>query len=212
MRPLLDGLLTGTLLQLAVGPVFFFVFEITLNSGFLNGFSAVVGVTLADYLYITLSLLGVGQFLQKEKVRKVFGMLSALILIAIGGGFLLSGIRATVSPALNGGFSWNPWNSLTGAFLMTLASPLTLLFWTTVFSAKAIEKNYRQKELIGFGFGAGLSTLLFLSTAMGLLSLIGTRIPSLAVQILNSLVGLAILVYGIVRGVHSLKETANRKT
>ena len=54
MKQIISGLLTGLFLQLAVGPVFFYIFSITIDSNYRNGLFAVLAVTLADYIYITL--------------------------------------------------------------------------------------------------------------------------------------------------------------
>jgi threonine/homoserine/homoserine lactone efflux protein len=58
MKIFFDGLSTGFFLQLALGPVFFLILNITLSSNLLNGIFAALGVTLVDFGYISLSLLG----------------------------------------------------------------------------------------------------------------------------------------------------------
>lgn len=76
MKVFKNGLLTGLLLQLAIGPVFFLIVNITLQRTVLDGFVAVLAVTIVDYLYITLALIGVGKLLQKKKFKK-YSALSA---------------------------------------------------------------------------------------------------------------------------------------
>jgi len=95
--------------------------------------------------------------------------------------------------------AWTPVNSFTSCFILTASSPLTIVFWSSVFSAKAIEKNYKKKELVIFGIGTGLSTFFFLSAAMLILSVLKSGIPNLMVQVLNCIVGLVLIYYGITR-------------
>src|SRR5574344_2164373 len=81
MKPLLKGLLTGLFLQLAIGPVFFFILGITINNSFINVLSAITAVTLVDYIYIALSLLGLSKVIEKEKIKVVVGVVSSFVLI-----------------------------------------------------------------------------------------------------------------------------------
>ena len=50
-----QGLLTGLLLQLSIGPIFFYILGIVLDSHYLNGFYAILGAALADFIFIFLS-------------------------------------------------------------------------------------------------------------------------------------------------------------
>ena len=75
MKPLLKGLFTGLFLQLAIGPVFFFILGITINSNFINVLSAITAVTLVDYIYIALSLLGLSKIIEKEKIKVIVGII-----------------------------------------------------------------------------------------------------------------------------------------
>jgi len=81
MKPLVNGLLTGLFLQLAIGPVFFYILGITVDSSFSNSLAAILAVTIVDYIYITLSIIGLGKLLEKEKVKKVFGIIGSIVLI-----------------------------------------------------------------------------------------------------------------------------------
>lgn len=62
-----NGLITGLLLQLAVGPVFFFIINLTIQKTVIDGLAAVMAVTIVDYFYITLSIIGVGTMLEKRR-------------------------------------------------------------------------------------------------------------------------------------------------
>lgn len=206
MKPLLEGMLTGLFLQLALGPVFFYILGITIDSNYLNTLSAVLAVTLADYIYIVLSLLGIGRMLQKDRIKIIFAMFSAVVLVVFGMMLLYKGIifidgAEKISPNI-----WTPLNSFVSCFVLTLSSPLTIVFWSSIFSAKAMEKNYQEKELIIFGAGTGASTFIFLSVTMLCLSFIKTGIPAPVVQILNCTVGLVLICYGVARSLKTVKS------
>ena len=84
-------------------------------------------------------------------------------------------------------------------FLLTISSPLTIVFWTSLFAAKAIERGYVQNQLIFFGLAAGLATLVFLGASVTLLSFIRASIPLVLLKICNIGVGSLLMIYGIMR-------------
>lgn len=206
MTPLLNGMLTGLFLQLALGPVFFYIFGITVDSNYINGLSGILAVTIVDYMYIVLSLIGIGKLLQKDKIKKIFGIVSSVILMLFGLMILYKGLVFINDAGHAGSVAWTPVNSFASCFILTVSSPLTIVFWTSVFSAKAIEKNYKKKQLIIFGIGTGLSTFLFLSLSMMILSLLKSTIPNLIVQILNCIVGFVLIYYGITRTIKTIRN------
>lgn len=207
MKPLLDGILTGLFLQLAVGPVFFYILGITIDSNYINGLYAVAAVTLADYMFIVLSLIGVGKLLQTDHRKKMFGLISAIVLLLFGLMFLYKGLmfKSHMGGAVTA-MSWTPFKSFTSCFILTISSPLTIVFWGSIFSAKAIEKQYVKKQLVIFGAGAGAATFFFLSFTMMVLSSFKSSIPGEMVQLLNAAVGVLLIGYGIKRGLEILSK------
>ncbi len=206
MTPLFNGMLTGLFLQLALGPVFFYIFGITVDSSYINSLSAILAVTIVDYIYIVLSLIGIGKLLQNDRIKKIFGIISSTILFLFGLMMLYKGLAFVNDAGHVGSVAWTPVSSFTSCFVLTASSPLTIVFWSSVFSAKAIEKNYKKKELVIFGIGTGLSTFLFLSLSMMILSLFKSSIPDLIVQILNCSVGFVLICYGITRTIKTLRN------
>jgi threonine/homoserine/homoserine lactone efflux protein len=211
MTPLLNGMLTGLFLQLALGPVFFYILGITMAGSYMNSLSGILAVTLADYIYIVLSLIGIGKLLQEDKIKKIFGIISSIILILFGLMMLYNGLVFINDPGQAGSIEWTPARSFTSCFVLTMSSPLTIVFWSSVFSAKALEKNYEKKQLVIFGIGTGLSTFLFLSFSMMILSLLKSNIPGLMAQVLNCIVGFVLIYYGITRTISLLLKFPNKK-
>ncbi len=200
MQIIRNGLLTGLVLQLAVGPVFFFIVNLPLQKSFFDGLIAVLAVTLVDYLYITFALLGVGKMLEKKKLKKILGFFSSLVLILFGG-IMIKGLSA-VAIFDNGGTvpaASNLLKSFSAAFFLTLSNPMTIVFFTGLFVAKAVEYNYEKRELFTFGLATGAATFIFLGGAVMLVAFVGNRIPFIVVQLLNGLVGILLIGYGIVR-------------
>ena len=146
MKIFINGLTTGLFLQLAIGPVFFFIVNLALQKTLLDGLVAVLAVVLVDYFYIGLAVLGIGKLLEQEKIKKVFGIISSLILIIFGllifKNIVDNGMTNTVNID-----SANLFSSFTSVFLLTISNPMTIVFFTGLFTAKAIEYNYKKREL-----------------------------------------------------------------
>lgn len=198
MKVLLDGMKTGLFLQLAIGPLFFFILGITLDSGIASGISGIAAVTIVDFIYIILSILGVGVIIERSKNKNIFNIISNGVLIIFGIFFLIKAIRGYIDEQ-SMSVSFTPVKSFITCFILTISSPMTIIFWTSIFTTKGIENNYSKNSLAFFGLGAGIMTFIFLTTSIFLLSRIGTFIPGFIIQLLNFTVGAVVIIYGIKR-------------
>ncbi|MBN1499802.1 MAG: LysE family transporter [Spirochaetes bacterium] len=193
-----QGLTTGLFLQLAIGPVFFYIADLTLQRSAYDGFAAVAAVTIVDYFYITLSITGIGEFLNRKKTKKVFGIISSAVLMIFGiliiKSSILNGLQSKVTIETSGVIS-----SFISVLILTLSSPLTIVFFTGIFAAKAVENNYTKKELFIFGFSTGSATFTFMGSSVIFFSLLRKNVPAVIMHALNLSVGTVLIVYGIIR-------------
>ena len=90
-------------------------------------------------------------------------------------------------------------SSFIQAFMLTLSSPLTIVFWTSIFASKMDEYNLNKKEIIIFGLACGLATLLLLGVSVVIFSWIKIIVSNRVMQFLNFIVGALLLFYGIIR-------------
>jgi threonine/homoserine/homoserine lactone efflux protein len=204
--------MTGLFLQLAVGPVFFYIFKITLSSNYLNALFAIIAVTLVDYLYIALSILGLGRILENAKAKKITGIIGSAALIAFGASILLNAFASKTSPAGTYTAGITALGSFVNCFILTVSSPLTIVFWSSIFTTKALENGYSRKQVMVFGLGAGASTFIFLTAAMFILSLVKAGIPDTVVSWLNVIVGALLVGYGAKRTAHVLLPHAESRS
>jgi len=196
---MLNGFFTGLILQIAIGPVFFFILNIALQKTVMDGWVAVIAVTIVDYIFIALAVLGVGKLLEKPKIKLALGIVSSLVLVLFGIVMIVS-IQPNSDIHISKDMIDSDYlSSFISAFLLTISSPLTIVFWTSLFATKAIEMGYARDQLIFFGLAAGLATLIFLGSSVTLLSIISTSIPFVLLRILNTAVGVLLILYGVVR-------------
>lgn len=200
-----NGLATGLFLQLAVGPVFFYITNLTLQRSIYEGLVAVLAVAIVDYFYITLSIVGIGKLLEKKKTKNVFGIISSIVLIIFGAiiikGILDNGVSNTVDIEFTSLLS-----SFLSVFILTISSPMTIIFFTGIFTAKSVEYNYTKRDLYIFGFSVGSATFTFLGLSVIIFSLLKESVPITIIQFLNFLVGAVLIGYGIVRIIKILKQ------
>jgi len=205
MKVFKNGLATGMVLQLAVGPVFFFIVNLALQKTFFDGLAGAFAVTLADYVYITLAIVGIGKLLEHKKVKKVFGIVSSVVLMIFG----IVMIKGIVTSHINTNTTIHSATILTSflsVFFLTISSPLTIVMWTSLFAAKTIEYNYTKKELFIFGFSTGLATFIFMSGAVIVFSFIRGSVPVQLIQLLNLIVGCLLIGYGGTRLFDNIKK------
>lgn len=197
MKILINGFLTGLFLQLAIGPIFFFVLSLAVESDLVVALAGVMGVVLADYIYIGLSIFGIAKMIDHPKVKKTFGIISAVVIIAFGVYLLWNALQGA------GGAAISSESTISGAFatcfFLTISSPLTIFFWSSVFAVKAIEKNYGKKDITIFGVGAGLSTLIFMGAMVTVISTLNASLPEDLIAILNTAVAVVMIGYGLIR-------------
>jgi threonine/homoserine/homoserine lactone efflux protein len=198
MNILLKGFRFGLLLQIAVGPICFFIFQTASVSGFYTAMTGVLGVSFIDGLYILAALLGIGTLLNKNSRAKTFiRLFGGLVLLVFGISTVAGVFGLSFLPGLNFKGTDNVNNIFLKTLLLTLSNPLTILFWAGVFSTKLSEGDKNRKTMYVFGLGALLSTLVFLSAVAFTGSLLNSYLNTAAVSFLNTLVGLFLILFGI---------------
>lgn len=187
------------ILQLAIGPIFIYIINTAMQYGFAGGIAATAGATAADYLFIALAVVGAGKILERKKIKSTFTVISSLVLIAFGVMMIVKGICFEQYSSGAGMPEGTAVRSIISTFVLTMSSPLSIVFWTGVFTAKTIEYSLEKKELVIFGFAAGLATFVFIGICVLVLSFVQMMIPLAAIRILNILVGAALIGYGFQR-------------
>jgi threonine/homoserine/homoserine lactone efflux protein len=194
---LLKGLKFGMILQFAIGPVCIYTFSIGSNEGFFSAENAVFAVVLVDFIFVLLAILGISSFIKNEKVQNYFKILGALIVGFFGLNIILGAFGINIMPNINLFGVKNVGSTFVDGFLLTASNPLTILFWTGVFSTKISQGKMKSADVYFFGIGAVNATLLFLSTIAIIGSIAKTFIPAFAIKGLNVLVGLILVFFAI---------------
>ena len=195
MKKYFEGLRFGLLLQFAVGPMCLMVFNTAQNAGFLVVLSLVIAIALVDAFYILLASLGASKLLGNERVEKIVKILGAIVLMIFGLNIILNVFNINIIPGLN--LKPNSSSAFIQGIILTLSNPITIVFWGSVLTTKIIEEKFNKKELTIFSVGLVSATLMFLTTIAVLGMILSNFIPDIISKILNVLVGLVIMGFGI---------------
>lgn len=191
------GFKFGMLLQLAVGPMCLLVFNTSASRGLLAGLSLVVAITLIDLLYIYLSVIGVGVILDKENIKNIIKLFGSVVLVLFGVNMIVGAFNINLLPSIQLFSNVDRKSIFVQGLLLTASNPLTIIFWSGVFSTQGIENHYTKKQLSWFGLGCVLSTLSFLTFIAILGNVICGFLSEIFMQALNICVGVVIIFFGI---------------
>jgi threonine/homoserine/homoserine lactone efflux protein len=194
---ILKGFRFGMLLQLAVGPMCLMVFNTSATYGFIYSISLIVAIALIDALYIGLSCIGTASIIDKTEIKTFIKIGGCIVLILFGLNTISGVFKISFLPNIGLFSEVTSQNLFVQGLLLTASNPLTILFWSGMFSAQMIENHWSQKQLLFFAVGCVLSTLFFLSCVALLGSFLNDFLPLLFVQILNILVGVFLIYFGI---------------
>ncbi len=194
---ILKGIKFGMLLQLAVGPMCVMVFQTSATYGLLISLSLVLAIAIVDAIYIALSGLGTAAILNNNKVKFAIKIFGCIVLVLFGANTIAGAFHLSLLPSITLFSNISGRSIFAQGLLLTASNPLTIIFWSGVFSTQIIEHNYNNRQLFFFGFGCVLSTLCFLS----LIAILGTVISGFLsqniIEFLNICVGIILIYFGI---------------
>ena len=193
----LRGFRFGMLLQFAIGPLSLMVFNISSAYGVLMGLWLVLAIALVDGLFILLAGLGVATIINKDKVKFLVSVIGCIVMVLFGLETIAGTWNYSVLPAISVFSDVNGYSIFVQGIILTASSPLTIIFWGGVFTAQIVEKKLTRFQLVPFGVGCVLSTLVFQAFVAILGNIASGFLPPPVIQILNIAVGIVLIYFGI---------------
>lgn len=197
MKYILQGFRFGLLLQIAIGPISLYIFSLAGTVPVLQTFPAILGVTLADTLFIFLAIAGVSKLLDVPGVQQALHLVGSFVIILFGMQISLEAFGLSLIPSFSLLSVDSVQDSFLKGFLMTAANPLTLVFWGGVMSAKLSTLSYSKEETSLFGIGAALSTGICLTIVAVIGAVSRYYISEAFLTVVNAGVGGILMVMGI---------------
>lgn len=194
---ILKGFRFGLLLQFAVGPMCLFVFHTATTYGFINGLSLVFAIALIDAFYIGLSCVGVAAIINRKQVKAGVKLAGCLVLVLFGVNTIMGVFGRNLLPDIQLFSQVSSSSLFIKGMLLTASNPLTIIFWSGMFSTQMIENNWNKGQLTFFAAGCVIATIVFLSGVAFLGSVVRGFLPPIVIQLLNIAVGFVLIFFGL---------------
>ncbi|KKQ48781.1 MAG: Translocator protein, LysE family [candidate division TM6 bacterium GW2011_GWF2_38_10] len=181
----------------AVGPIFVLTFNNAVWYGFSRGFATALGASLGDGLLFFLGLLGVLRLLgEYQSTLLVLDLLGGILLIALA----LRSFKGR-QKYIEGGdlMQLDPISLLTKSFFLTIANPLTVLFFMFI-GVRILPSGIHMvpfRQLVFGSFFAFLGSLSILSSVSLIASHLGNAINQRTLKIVSYVTGTIFLLIGI---------------
>lgn len=196
-KTLLNGINFGVILQLAIGPLCLMTFNTSMSNGFWPGMVVVAAIAVVDILYMLLAGAGVARLMKSEQVQKRIRLFGCIVLVLFGLNILLNAVSVSLLPDISIFPSGMGENLFLKYVFLSASNPLTIVFFSGVFSTQVIENQYTSKELFVFGVGIMISTLVFLTGVSAMGTVLSGFIPDNAIKVLNAAVGIFLIYFGL---------------
>jgi threonine/homoserine/homoserine lactone efflux protein len=195
---IIKGFRFGMLLQIAIGPVFMYIFRTATDSGIMAAESGVIAATIVDAIFVLMAIYGVGAIIEKDKIKKVLKYIGIIVLVYYGMGLILGANGIDIMLRIGGIDEKSQiGNAFITTIILTSSSPLSIMFWTGIFSTKISCEGYNKREMILYGAGAVLATLVFLGLSAIVFGTIHTKISDGIKEVLNMVVGAVLVGFAI---------------
>ncbi len=195
----LKGLIIGFSIAIAVGPIALLCIQRTISYGFRSGISIGLGAALADGLYGLIAgvgLIGISDFLIEYEI--IVSLLGSLFLLYLG----ISTVRSvsvaetTSIYSLSNISKGSILHSLISSFFLTLSNPMTILFFTAIFTSTSIGLMSKSLDYnVAFSLVSGIligSTIWWIILS-GVISAIRTKLSQKAIKLFNQISGILLL-------------------
>lgn len=197
MDSILNGAVSGIILALLIGPVFFTILQTSVERGFRSGFFVAVGVSLSDAFYITLCYLGVYQLFDQGNFREYLAYFGGIVLLAMGVYYLVVKSRKLIHYDPQKLRERSPYGLMTKGFIINGLSPMVLIFWLGTVGVATTK----------FGYATPSTAIPYFSTIVGTVFVTDVIKAKLAdrlrailtprfIRSLNLVLGLALLIFG----------------
>lgn len=200
MDLILKGIVTGFILSIMIGPVFFVLLETSITKGIKAAIALDLGVLLNDIVYVLIAFVFYNQVADLTKgddasaLKLIGGVLFAIYGVA---NFFKKVKETKVNPADIVGTAKGYFLLGLKGFLLNLANPMVIFYWFSVLTLGA-ENGGSNTSLLGF---VGIILVTFFS--IDLLKIVGAKklrplvTRSLLVG-LNRLIGVVFVGFGVV--------------
>jgi putative LysE/RhtB family amino acid efflux pump len=196
MTALLAGFGAGFMVSMQLGPLSLFLIRSTLRGTVAIGLAIGAGIAIVDALYAAAGAAGAAPALSIDSVRTVFGLVGAVVLVALGARTLWSAFRVRLGAETEAEVA-SPRRAFATSLAATASNPLTIASWAAVFAAAStagIASN--TDSAVAFVGGVGLGSMAWVTLLALGVSAARARVGPRLLRTLDAAAGSAIVAFG----------------
>ena len=193
---LLAGFGAGFMVSMQLGPLSLFLIRSTLRGTLAIGLSIGAGIAIVDALYAAAGAAGAAPVLSIDSVRTVFGVVGAIVLIALGARTLWSAFRVRLGGETDSEVA-SPGRAFATSLAATASNPLTIASWAAVFAAASTAGIASSADsAVAFVAGVGLGSMAWVTILALGVAAARARVGPRVLKTLDAVAGTAIVGFG----------------
>lgn len=197
MEIIIKGIISGIVLALLVGPVFFTILQTSIERGFWSGVLVAMGVALSDTMYIILSYLGLSHIFDSQSAQMYLGYIGGSILLGFGIYYLLIKSRRMMNYNLEHIEARSPFRLMAKGFIINGLSPMVLIFWIGTVGIATSELGYTSTAKAFMFFGAIVLTVFITDICKAKLAdKLRAILTQRLIHLLNIVLGCVLTIFG----------------
>jgi putative LysE/RhtB family amino acid efflux pump len=203
---LVAGFGAGFMVSMQLGPLSLFLIRSTLRGTVAIGLAIGAGIAIVDALYAAAGAAGAAPALSIDSVRTVFGLVGAVVLVALGARTLWSAFRVRLGAETEAEVA-SPRRAFATSLAATASNPLTIASWAAVFAAAStagIASN--TDSAVAFVGGVGLGSMAWVTLLALGVSAARARVGPRLLRTLDAAAGSAIVAFGGLLAWRTLRE------
>jgi putative LysE/RhtB family amino acid efflux pump len=203
---LLVGFGAGFMVSMQLGPLSLFLIRSTLRGTLAIGLAIGAGIAIVDALYAAAGAAGAAPVLAIDSVRTVFGIVGAVVLVALGVRTLWSAFRVRLGGEADAEVA-SPRHAFATSLAATASNPLTIASWAAVFAAASTAGIASTTgSAVAFVGGVGLGSMAWVSLLAVGMAAARRRVGPRLLAALDAAAGTAIVGFGGVLAWRTLRE------
>jgi threonine/homoserine/homoserine lactone efflux protein len=197
MAKVFEGIQFGIVLAFLIGPVFFTLLQTSIEKGFFYGAMVAIGVSLSDFIYVSICYLGLTSLVNNPKNAVFLGYGGGAVLIAFGAYHVFVKGRAQAVNVTSNGKEKGAFRYVLKGFIMNGFSPTVLFFWVATVSS-LMSLGYTSGTDFTIFFGSLLATVLLTDILKAFLAdKLRNLVTVRFIRISNIILGLVLIIFGL---------------
>jgi len=197
MDVILNGIISGLILALLIGPVFFTIMQTSIERGFGSGALVAIGVSLSDAFYITVTYLGAYQLFDNGNFRLYLAYFGGGVLVIFGAYYLFVKSKRMSRYDPGNVRASSPWRLVGKGFIINGLTPTVLIFWLGTVGLATTKLGYSLPHKAIPYFASIVSTVFVTDVIKAKLAdKLRLILTARLIRSLNIILGLVLLVFG----------------